>query len=252
MNICVVQSTIAWEDKEANYCRVARLLQKSPPKPGSLVVLAEMFATGFTMRAQVVAEPTQGPTCAFLKAIAQQYGVGVVGGVVTRQPRGRPQNQAVVVGPEGGERIRYGKQRLFSPGGEDEYYACGKRLGLFTWDGLTVAVLVCYDLRFPELFRAAVARGAEAFVIIANWPSRRQDHWKALLRARAIENQAWVVGVNRVGRAPGMCYAGGSCVIDPQGCVVLDAGNRTGVFGVGCGPEVVRVWRKDFPVLLDC
>ena len=111
--------------------------------------------------------------------------------------------------------------------------------------------MVCYDLRFPEVAREAVALGAEMLVCIASWPIARVDHWVTLLRARAIENQAWVVGVNRCGKDPQFTYPGRSMVVDPQGVVVADAADREGVLSVDCDAEVVRGWREVFPALRD-
>jgi predicted amidohydrolase len=147
--------------------------------------------------------------------------------------------------------VRYAKRQPFSLGNELSVHAAGRQAKVFDWVGLRVGPLVCYDLRFPEVAREAVALGAEMLVCIASWPVARVEHWVTLLRARAIENQAWVVGVNRCGKDPHFTYPGRSVVVDPQGVVVADAADREGVLSVDCDAEVVRGWRGAFPALRD-
>jgi len=114
-----------------------------------------------------------------------------------------------------------------------------------------VAPFVCYDLRFPEIFRHAVKKGVQVYTVIANWPEPREAHWLALLKARAIENQAFVLGVNRVGRDPKNAYSGRSQILDPRGSVLADAGNAEGVFGVELDPAALLDYRKAFPAIQD-
>ena len=121
----------------------------------------------------------------------------------------------------------------------------------FEWRGFVVAPFVCYDLRFPEIFRAAAHRGASLFVVIALWPVKRQQHWLTLLQARAIENQAYVVGVNRVGAEPEFLYPGRSVVVDPHGVIIADAGEREHILAAALDVNVVAAWRRDFPALRD-
>jgi predicted amidohydrolase len=116
---------------------------------------------------------------------------------------------------------------------------------------MKAAPFICYDLRFPEVFRAAARRGAEIFLVIANWPDRREQHWVTLLQARAIENLAYVVGVNRSGRDPEHVYPGRSMIIDPHGKILADAGGGEAVISAEIDPAEVRNWRRDFPALAD-
>jgi predicted amidohydrolase len=122
---------------------------------------------------------------------------------------------------------------------------------IFEWDGTRIAPLVCYDLRFPELFRAALSAGAEMFVVIAAWPTTRIEHWLTLLRARAIENQATVVGVNGTGQEPQHRYCGRSIVIDPHGHILADAGEEEGALPVQFASGAAREWREQFPAVRD-
>lgn len=130
-------------------------------------------------------------------------------------------------------------------------HECGAQLATFDWAGFTVAPFICYDLRFPEVFREATQRGADLFLVPALWPARRQQHWLTLLQARAIENQAYVVGVNRIGREPDHLYAGRSVIVDPHGVIIADAGECEHVLNARIDPAVVADWRRDFPALRD-
>jgi omega-amidase len=251
VHVDLVQLRIAWEDKRTSFDRACRLLNRACPPTAALVILPEMFATGFTMAAERVAERAGGTTEEFLREIAVTHRVGVVAGMVRTTGRGRPVNQAIALDGRGRIIGCYSKIQLFSPSGEHRYYQAGSRVEVFRWGGLRMAMFICYDLRFPELFRAAAARGAEAFIVIANWPETRQAHWDTLLRARAIENQAYVIGVNRVGNDPHAAYAGGSCVVDPRGSVVVRGGRREGVVTAELDRGQVIAWRKEFPALRD-
>jgi len=244
------QLNIEWEDKPANFERVRSLLRKRRISPRSLVILPEMFATGFTMSARDVAESENGPTTDFLQQIATRTRSYVLGGFA-RQTDESVFNEAVCVSPSGDYIARYAKLHPFSPGGESDHYSAGDKITLFRCANLKVAVFICYDLRFPEAFRAAVAQGAEVIVVIANWPSRRHLHWTALLQARAIENQAYVIGVNRCGHDPKFDYAGGSVMFDPHGRKLAQAGSRESLLSAKLDPKLPSQWRKEFPVLND-
>jgi len=246
-----VQPNIKWEQKSANYEQVRALLHRSRPQPGSLVVLPEMFATGFSMHARVIAEGRRSPTTEFLRTLARQHRVCVVGGMVRARGPGAYVNEAVAVGPTGRLRGHYDKIQLFGPGRETEHYQPGNELALFRWGRFQVALFICYDLRFPELFRLAARRGADVMVVIANWPSRRAGHWKVLLQARAIENQAFVVGVNRCGEDPQHRYAGGSLLLDPRGNVLAEAGTVEGLIEARLNRRALVRWRREFPALRD-
>jgi omega-amidase len=251
MKIFCCQIDIAWEDKPANYKKVRRLLEDARIPAGSLVVLAEMFSTGFSMNVDRVREGTPSETESFLKGLATEHGVCTVGGLVASEPDGRPYNQSVVYSPQGKLLARYSKIHPFTLGDEAACYAAGTEIVTFNWQGCVVAPFVCYDLRFPEVFRAAVQRGAQLFTVIANWPVKREMHWVTLLQARAIENQAYVIGVNRSGTDPKYTYSGRSMVVDPHGKVLVEIGNEEGVIGAEMDLAALETWRKDFPALKD-
>lgn len=250
MKVAGCQLDIVWECKTANHERVRALLDASGVGPGALVALPEMFATGFSMDVAEIAEEPPVSTD-FLAREAAARGITLIGGIVTRGPDGRGRNVAVVVGPDGGEIARYEKMHPFTHGGEAEHYAPGRAPVLFRWNDWTVAPFICYDLRFPEIFRHAVGLGAQLFVVIANWPHARTEHWTTLLRARAIENQAYVLGVNRCGSDPRLDYPGRSLVIAPDGTIIADAGEREGVLSADLDLDFLRDYRRRLPFLAD-
>src|SRR5438132_4379326 len=227
MNVIALQLDIAWENKTANFDKVRRLLKEAQPETGSLVVLPEMFATGFTMNTDAVAELYGGKTEQFLASAAKEFGVCLVAGAPMRGRDGRARNKALVFSPSGELLAFYAKMRPFTLGGESEHYAAGERAIAFRWSDWMISPFVCYDLRFPEIFREATAEHQpHLFVVIANWQPRRIHQWVRLLQARAIENQAYVAGVNRVGSDPQFEYNGRSIMVDPHGQIFADAGDR--------------------------
>jgi predicted amidohydrolase len=250
MEIFARQFDIAWENPGVNYELVSGLLESTTVAPDSLIVLPEMFATGFSMDAELTSR-FQPETQEFLCSLARRYKSFVCGGLVMAGDDGLIHNCALLIAPTGEQITAFPKQHLFTLLGEDKSYSPGKssvvcQVGEFCFSGL-----VCYDLRFPESFRQAVTKGAELFTVIANWPSVRAEHWVTLLRARAIENQAYVVGVNRCGQDPKCSYAGGTTVIDPHGKVLVAAGSDPQVISVDIDIESLREYRKTFAVLKD-
>ena len=251
MTVLLVQLDTVWEDKAANHAQLAALLHDASPEPGTLVVLPEMWATGFSLNVPAITETPARETEAFMAAQAKAHGVWLLGGIVTTGADGRGRNQAVVFGPQGQEVARYTKIHPFSYGQETQHYGRGSEITLFSWQGFTVAPFVCYDLRFPQVFRHAAQLGADVFCVLANWPQAREDHWITLLKARAIENQAYVIGVNRCGQDPNLSYGGRSLVFGPRGEVLGDAGTETGFVSARLDLAALREYRREFPVLDD-
>jgi predicted amidohydrolase len=252
VNVVALQLDIAWEDKPANFEKVHRLLTQAAPEKGSLVALPEMFATGFSMNVAAIAEPYGGPTEQFLASAAKEFGICLVAGAAMRGRNGQARNKALVFSPTGELLAFYAKMRPFTPGGESEHYAAGERPVTFRWNDWIVSPFICYDVRFPELFReAAATHRPELFVVIANFPEKRIAHWVRLLQARAIENQAYVVGVNRVGRDPFFVYPGRSLIVDPHGEILADAGEREGCVSARLYMESLRKYRESLPFLAD-
>lgn len=246
-----LQLDSAWEDKAANFDRVRSMLAAAPPAPGALLMLPEMFGTGFSCALDVTAEPEGGETECFLKQMAAQHQCAMLAGLVVRGEDGLARNQAIAVTPDGRMLARYTKVQPFSLGGEADVHARGSAPVVFEWSGFKIAPLICYDLRFPELAREAVKRGAEVLAYMAAWPVKRFQHWITLLQARAIENQAYVIGVNRTGSEPQLSYNGRSLIVDPQGVIIADAGEREHELRGLLEHEVVASWRAQFPALRD-
>lgn len=248
MKVALLQLEIAWEDVPANHARASRLLDQATALGARLAILPEMFATGFSMNGRRVAQTEGGPTETFLKERAAALNLHLLAGVAeTAEPL--PANRALLVSPDGSVR-RYTKIHPFSFAGEEKVMASGT--GVVTWDveGLRVTPLVCYDLRFPEPFRLA-ADETDLFVVIANWPEKRRRHWSLLLRARAVENLAYVAGVNRVGVGDDLRYLGDSALVGPWGETIVSASEQEAVLVADVSPDAVADARRRFPVLAD-
>jgi predicted amidohydrolase len=239
---------LAWEDVAENHRRAARLLAEAKKGGASLAVLPEMFSTGFSMDAGRIAQPPGGASETFLRDQARELGLSILASVPERGET-TPRNMAMLVSPEGVV-VKYAKIHPFSFAGEDKVYTAGDRVVTAEVEGVRVTPLVCYDLRFPEPFRTAASE-TDLFVVVANWPEQRREHWRTLLRARAIENQAYVVGVNRAGEADGLRYAGDSAAVAPLGETLAEADEREQVLFADVDPAVVKKLRDRFPALSD-
>jgi predicted amidohydrolase len=250
MRIVAVQPDIHWENRAENHANVRDLLAGTNIAPGSLIVLPEMFDVGFSMDTAVTDPGEPSTSEAFVRGLAMEKKSVVLAGVVARTEDGRLANEAVVFSPAGSELARYRKCRPYSLAGEHQHYCAGTKHVTFEWAGCRIAPFICYDLRFPELFRPA-AIAADVIIVIASWPEPRIEHWVRLLQARAIENLAWVLGVNRTGREPTLNYVGRSCLFDPQGKQVFEADARQQLISAEIDPNEARRWREKFPVLGD-
>ena len=249
MNVFAVQSNIAWENPRVNLARTRALLDSVRIPPGSLVALPEMFATGFSMNTPTTLD--DGTASDFLVDLARSTQSVVVGGLVEPGESKPGRNTALAIDPQGNLLARYGKMFPFSLGGETDAHESGADVVFFRLEDMIVSPFICYDLRFPEIFRIASGKGAELLLVIANWPAKRIGHWVTLLQARAIENLAYVIGVNRCGADPFHDYPGRSLVIDPHGQILADAGDQECVILADIDPKVVRHWRREFPALRD-
>ena len=248
MRVALLQLDIAWEDPAESHGRAARLLERAAGDGARLAVLPEMFSTGFSMHPERVAQAPGGPSETFLRDRARALGLWILGSI-PEKGGGRPRNVALLVSPAGGV-TRYAKIHPFSFAGEDRVYEGGDGVVTAAVEGVRVTPFVCYDLRFPEPFRLA-ADGTDLYAVVANWPERRQAHWRALLQARAIENLAFVVGVNRAGEGDGVRYAGGSAAFSPWGEVLTEAGAAEEVLFCEIDPAAAAKARETFPALRD-
>ena len=250
LRVAALQYDIAWEDREANWQRVREGATGAVAAGARLLVLPEMFATGFSMNTAIIGEPIDGPSSTFLATLAQEHDIWIGGSIAERDPgHARPHNRFVLAAPDGSVH-RYAKRHLFSFGGEDEHYEPGSEVVVVDVEGVRCSLHVCYDLRFGEDFWPLAPR-VDCHLVIANWPRPREEHWSALLVARAIENQAWVVGVNRVGVGGRLEYGGGSAIVGPFGEVVARARESAALLVADVDPERVRAVRKRWPFVAD-
>jgi len=260
MQIHGFQTDIAWEDPGENFARIASMVEAALPDGGNIgsegregiLVFPEMATTGFTMRSETHTPESEAAACDFFGGLARERGAWVVAGIgAIDATNGRAANEALCFDPSGAVAARYRKQRPFTPAGESQHYLRGDSPVVFALGPWKVALLICYDLRFPEPFRSAVALGADLFIVVANWPAARVAHWTTLLRARAIENQACVLGVNRCGADPNLPYPGASLLVDCQGRTLGELDDAPGVLSAELDHGSVAAWRRDFPALRD-
>jgi len=248
MRAALIQLDIAWENPTANHARAATFLKRAADAGADLAILPEMFATGFSMNATRIAQPPGGATEQWLRGMARGLSIHLIAGVAeTAAPL--PLNNALLVTPDG-EVSRYSKIHPFSLAGEEKVFGAGDRV--VTWEvaGTRITPQVCYDLRFAEPFRLA-AEQTDVYVVIANWPDRRRAHWQTFARARAIENLAYVLAVNRVGDGDDIHYAGDSAAISPWGETLASAAEVEIVLIVDVDPAQVADARARFTALAD-
>lgn len=248
MKVAGIQLDIVWEDPKSNFERSLPLLAQAKAHNAVLAILPEMFATGFTMDSSKAVSAMED-TIGFLSKAAQDLGLWILAGFVAPgEPK--PKNICALFDPKGNERLRYHKIHPFSLASEDQHYSAGHELHTFTLNDLRITPLICYDLRFPEPFRIA-AQNTDLFVVIANWPDKRISAWSDLLKARAIENQCFVLGVNRCGQGNGLTYQGDSAFYDPMGDSLAHIRGREGVIYGDVTAQKVGSVRSSLSFLKD-
>ena len=249
LRVSLLQQPLLWHDPEGNRARFAELLA---PLAGQtdLVVLPETFTTGFSMEVELLAELAGGASVEWLRAQAAALDAVVTGSVITLEAGGY-YNRLLWASPAG-ELRQYDKRHLFRMGREHEHFTPGRDAWSVSWRGMRICPLVCYDLRFPVFSRRRAALEYDLLLYVANWPAARVDAWRQLLRARAIENQAYVVGVNRTGTdGAGVSYPGDSVAVDFLGRTLSDLGEAAGVATVALDSAALAAFRERFPAHLD-
>lgn len=246
--ITLVQPDIVWEDPKANRAQYEHTIA-SVAEPAQILVLPEMFSTGFTMNSGNLAETMDGPTVSWMKSVSARSRCILTGSLIIKE-NGNFYNRMLWVQPDGIV-AHYDKRHLFGLAHENRYYSGGDRRLIVQVNGWRILLIVCYDLRFPVWVRNQEAE-YDAILCVANWPAARSLAWKTLLQARAIENQSYVIGVNRIGTdGKGHYYSGDSSVFDPLGEVIFQHSDSVCCEKVALSKEIVRNTRETLPFLRD-
>jgi len=247
LKVAGIQCNLHWEDKAANFAHLEKLIANAPK--ADMYVLPEMFSTGFSMRTKELAEPMNGPAHQWMQRMAQQVNAVITGSLIILE-NSRFYNRLLWVEPNG-KTIHYDKRHRFTMAGEHEHYSRGEQNVVAEIMGWRVQLQVCYDLRFPVWSRN---RGQyDVLLYVANWPEVRKSAWSKLLEARAIENQCYVIGVNRVGKdGRDINHSGNSALIDPLGNVLCAAPeNEEHILITEFDYQMLADYRQKFPVLKD-
>ncbi|MEP1741855.1 MAG: carbon-nitrogen family hydrolase [Kangiellaceae bacterium] len=261
MKVASIQLNIKWHDKQANLLRAKEFIERAANAGCELVVLPEMFNSGYSMSHQEIAEPLEGESVLFLCSLAKDCRINIVGGIaINNEKRAssdasnaklQPENIAFFINHNGELISHYCKNYPFTLAGEKEAYATGDKQVVFSLGEFRATTFICYDLRFPELFRQ-VAKQVDLMIVIASWPSTRQHHWELLLQARAIENQCFLIGVNRIGSdANQLDYSGGSLVCDPMGEILSRGDAKSEYLETQIDLAQSAATRAAFPFLND-
>ncbi|MFA5806443.1 MAG: nitrilase-related carbon-nitrogen hydrolase [Melioribacteraceae bacterium] len=249
MKLGLIQYSPAWENPEESVLKIEDLLKTTNTK-FDLLVLPEMTLTGFTMNSEKFAEELDGIGTQYFLNLSTRLKTNIFAGIIERDGK-NIYNSLVHFDSLGLIRARYRKIHPFSYAKEDQFYSAGNETVITQIDKIKFGLSVCYDLRFPELYRLYAKQQVDVLIDIANWPIPRIDHWKSLLKARAIENQCFMIGVNRVGTDPFNTYNGCSAVFDPMGNEIVLVGNEEKIIEAEIDLEKVGAARGKLPFLND-
>ena len=247
MKAALCQFQIEFEAKAKNLQCAERMIASAAAEHAQIIFFPEMSYTGFSMNVSKVGE-LDGETIQVMQEYARKYQIAVGFGLIKRNGE-KGENHYTVVNETGTILADYVKIHPFSFSGENHYYIAGNQTTVFTYSGHTFGLFICYDLRFPEIFRA-VAADVDIMIVAANWPEKRIAHWNKLLEARAIENQCWVLGVNCVGNQEHLHYNGSSRAVNPEGETVECLTDREGIIFCEIQDEAAK-YRNIFPALHD-
>ena len=249
LRLSLIQTDLAWQAAELNRQLLAKQLLPLAGKT-DLVILPEMFTSAFAMGAGAIAEEYPGPTLQWMQALAFKLDAAITGSIAVTVD-GNRYNRLLFVKPDGST-VYYDKRHLFRMLGEDKRYAAGTGKILVEWRGWRILPLVCYDLRFPVWCRYTQTEPYDLLLCVANWPAPRNQHWRTLLQARAIENLAYVAGVNRIGiDGNKLEYLGHSAVVSPKGVETLQGLAEAGVYSTTISLQELLSWREQFPAWMD-
>jgi len=248
LTVSMVQTSVYWEDVRANIALFDQKIDEIQPS-ADVIILPEMFTTGFTMNAKKLAEPMNGSTVHWLQNKSVQKQTDILGSIIIVE-EGKYYNRLLWAKPDG-RLFTYDKAHLFRVAGEEKIYSTFPRKITVELNGWKIRPFICYDLRFPGWTRNTEPM-YDVAIFIASWPEKRSAHWRLLLQARAVENQCYVIGVNRVGKdGNGYYHRGDSSVIDPRGDILLQKKDKNGTFTRRLSYETLAVYRRDFPVWMD-
>jgi predicted amidohydrolase len=247
ISIALVQSHLHWEDREANLAMFDSKLDELTSY-ADIIILPEMFSTGFSMRPQDLAEGMDGPSVSWMQQKAADKNAVITGSLIIEE-KDAYFNRLIWSQPDG-SLSWYNKRHLFSMAGEEKVYFPGNEKLIVEWKGWKICPMICYDLRFPVWTRNV--ENYDLLIFAANWPERRIQHWRKLLQARAIENQCYVAGVNRTGSdGSGINYTGNSMLVDPQGEIQAEIDNMESIAVCELKREVITHTRRYMPFLRD-
>ena len=253
VRICSAQITSVWDDPDSTLQKADLFIRHAAQCGAALICFPEQFATGWDPGSTRHTEDIDGCIVSSLRDLAKENHIAILGSFRERRnPATPPNNTAVLIDENGRILTSYSKIHLFSPGGENNSFSPGSELGIFRFGPLTCGIAICYDLRFPELFRLYANAGVEAMFVPAAWPAARMSHWELFITARACENQMYVTGINTTGTNPVDTYSGGSMTADPTGSVISRAGPAEQLLFCDLDPDIVRSARSSFPVAKDC
>lgn len=252
MKCSIIQLDAVFAAPAENRLKIEKFIRMAAKEHPDVIVLPEMWNTGFFPdNVSDLADVDGEPTCEMLTGLARELGVNIVGGSVANIENKELVNSSFIVNREGQVISKYNKIHLFSPSGEDRKFTAGKAIGIFEMDGVKAGLLICYDVRFPELARTLALKGAQIVFIPAEWPHPRLEHWQTLIKARAIENQMFVVAVNGVGKAKELKFCGNSMAIDPWGHELYHADESESVAAVEMDLRVINDIRDRINVFRD-
>ena len=250
VRVCSAQITSTWEDPDHTLARVEEFTQHAANCGAKLICFPEQFATGWDPLPLKNIQDIHGTIISSLQEYAKKYRIGIIGSLREKHDP-LPKNTAIAIGSDGRILASYAKMHLFSFCHEHEGNTPGTDLGIFTLDSLTCGIAICYDLRFPELFRLYAQKGVQAVFVPSAWPQRRVRHWELFITARAAENQMYVIGVNTTGTTPVDQYSGASITADPQGTIVSRANEAEQLLFTDIDPGEVTRTRDGFPIEND-
>ena len=250
IKIAGVQLGSRWENPEQSLNAAEPYIRQAAEQGASLIGFPEQYPTGWDPVSPLNVQDRKGPIVSRFRSLAREYGIAILGSFRERHVP-KPRNTCIVVDQDGEEIASYSKCHLFSPTHEENHYDPGEDLGIFRFAGASFGIAICYDLRFSGFFNRYLEEGVCCMLVPAAWPASRIDHWELFIRARALEYQFYVIGINTTGANPVDRYCGRSLAADPKGAVIARAGEDEGLFVVGIDPGTVSCMREELPIGKD-